>query len=61
MSGFRESFTRNSGADGSLQHDDTAFGFFFISVLTTAAVPLTYNILKKILVNPMSEVAKKAP
>jgi hypothetical protein len=46
MSGFRESFTRNSGADGSLQHDDTAFGFFFISILTTISIPLTIHLIK---------------
>jgi len=43
-SSFKENFER-SGADESLEHDDSAFHYFTVALLTTLLVPATYKYL----------------
>lgn len=46
MSGFRDTFTKDSEKDQLLGYDDAAFYYFASSVLVTLAVPWTYYFLK---------------
>jgi translocation protein SEC63 len=47
MSNFQDNFHRDE--EKLLDYDDSAFYYFFISILTVVAVPLTYGIVKTII------------
>jgi hypothetical protein len=47
MSSFQDNFHREE--EKLLDYDDSAFYYFFISVLTIVVVPLTFHILKTII------------
>ena len=59
MSGFKDTFTRNEGNEGNLQYDDTAFHFFFFTILSILLVPLLISIVSQLLSNPLAEHIKK--
>jgi hypothetical protein len=44
MSSFQDNFHREE--EKLLDYDDSAFYYFFISILTVILVPLTYGIIK---------------
>jgi hypothetical protein len=44
MSSFQDNFHRDE--EKLLDYDDSAFYYFFISILTVILVPLTYGIIK---------------
>lgn len=56
MSSFKDTFTRDQGGDSNLQYDDTAFYYFFLTILVLAAIPLLISILRQIFFN--SETSK---
>lgn len=47
MSSFQDNFHREE--EKLLDYDDSAFYYFFISVLTIVVVPLTFHILKTVI------------
>lgn len=47
MSSFQDNFHRDE--EKLLDYDDSAFYYFFISVLTVVLLPLTYSIIKTML------------
>lgn len=47
MSNFQDNFHREE--EKLLDYDDSAFYYFFISILTVALIPLTYSIIKTML------------
>ena len=53
MSGFKETFTKNEKEDSNLEYDDTAFYYFFISILGIIIIPLVYCIIKPLLFNSL--------
>jgi hypothetical protein len=44
MSNFQDNFHREE--EKLLDYDDSAFYYFFVSILTVGLIPLTYHILK---------------
>lgn len=56
MSSFKDTFTRDQGGDSNLQYDDTAFYYFFLTLLVLAIIPLIISILRQIFFN--SEASK---
>lgn len=46
-SGFSDNFHRDE--EKLLDYDDSAFYYFFISILTVGLIPLTYSIVKTML------------
>lgn len=59
MSGFKDTFTRNEGNEGNLQYDDTAFHFFFLTILSILLIPLLISLVSQILSDPLSEQIKR--
>ena len=57
--GFKETFTKGSSDD--LVYDDSAFLYFFISILTVIFIPLAYNVMKSILFNKQLALLKHIP
>jgi len=47
MSNFQDNFHREE--EKLLDYDDSAFYYFFISILTVMLVPLTIHIIKKVI------------
>lgn len=47
MSNFKENFARDE--EKMLDYDDSAFYYFFISLLTVFLVPFTFHIIKTML------------
>lgn len=52
MSSFKDTFTRDQGGESNLQYDDTAFYFFFLTILSIIAIPLFFSLLWQILFPP---------
>ncbi|KRX02064.1 Immunoglobulin E-set [Pseudocohnilembus persalinus] len=50
--GFQDSFTNQEGSESNLQYDDTAFRYFFLSILAAIIVPLLFSIIKPFVKNP---------
>lgn len=48
MSSFKDTFTRDQGGDNNLQYDDTAFYYFFLTLLVLAIIPLIISIINQI-------------
>ena len=48
MSSIKDTFTRDQGGDSNLQYDDTAFYYFFLTILVLAIIPLIISILRQI-------------
>ncbi len=44
---FKENFFRDE--EGQLEYDDSAFYYFFISILTVVVLPYTYSLLKNMI------------
>lgn len=56
MSSFKDTFTRDQGGENNLQYDDTAFYYFFLTILALSIIPLIISIFRQIFFN--SEVKK---
>lgn len=53
MSNFQDNFHRDE--EKLLDYDDSAFYYFFISILTVILVPLTYGIIKTVIKGEVDE------
>ena len=53
MSSFQDNFHRDE--EKLLDYDDSAFYYFFISILTVILVPLTFSIIKTVIRGEVNE------
>ena len=48
-SSFKDNFGRDQSGGDSLQYDDSAFYYFFFSIIFVITVPWTYSVVKSVL------------
>ncbi|CAE7715022.1 ERDJ2 [Symbiodinium sp. CCMP2456] len=58
---FKDTFTKDDQKEGLLGYDDTAFYYFFSSVLVTVAVPWTCSVIYNFLFPGQAQVEKDFP
>ena len=62
MSSFKDTFTRDQGGENNLQYDDTAFYYFFLTLLVLAIIPLIISIFRQIFFDSeTSKLSKNCP